>query len=82
MCVSEIRVKQIRVNQGFSVFKNWCYQKMSVKKKCAPKLILFNEKKNWKDSDNFWHRKFTLKVKILQFLTTFTQLNTRSKIFL
>ena len=34
-------------------------------KKCAPKLILFNEKKIWKNSNNFWHRKFTLKVKRL-----------------
>ena len=34
-------------------------------KKCAPKLIFFNEKKIEKDSDNFWHRKLTLKVKRL-----------------
>ena len=34
-------------------------------KKCAPKLIFFNEKKIEKDSDNFWHRKSTLKVKRL-----------------
>ena len=32
-------------------------------KKHAPKLIFFNEKKNEKDSDNFWHRKLTLKVR-------------------
>ena len=32
-------------------------------KKCAPKLIFFNEKKKIeKDSDNFWYRKLTLKV--------------------
>ena len=31
-------------------------------KKCAHKLILFNEKKIEKDSDNFWYRKLTLKV--------------------
>ena len=31
-------------------------------KKCAPKLIFFNEKKIEKDSDNFWYRKLTLKV--------------------
>ena len=35
------------------------------KKKCAPKLIFFNEKKIEKDSDNFWYRKLTLKVKRL-----------------
>ena len=34
-------------------------------KKCAPKLIFFNEKKNEKDSDNFWYKKLTLKVKRL-----------------
>ena len=32
-------------------------------KRCAPKLIFFNEKKIEKDSDNFWYRKLTLKVK-------------------
>ena len=31
-------------------------------KKCAPKLIFFNEKKIEKDSDNFWCTKLTLKV--------------------
>ena len=34
-------------------------------KKYAPKLIFFNEKKIEKDSDNFWYRKLTLKVKRL-----------------
>ena len=35
-------------------------------KKCAPKLIFFNEKKKIeKDLDNFWSRKLTLKVKRL-----------------
>ena len=38
-------------------------------KKCAPKLVFFNEKKIEKDSDNFWHRKLTLKVKFWHFLT-------------
>ena len=32
-------------------------------KEHAPKLIFFNEKKIEKDSDNFWHRKLTLKVR-------------------
>ena len=32
-------------------------------KKHAPKLISFDEKKIEKDSDNFWHTKFTLKVR-------------------
>ena len=34
-------------------------------KKCAPKLIFFNEKKIEKDSDDFWYRKLTFKVKRL-----------------
>ena len=51
-------------------------------KKCAPKLILFNENVFWKDLDNFCHRKLTLKIKILQLLTMFTQLNARPKFFL
>ena len=50
-------------------------------KKCASKIIFFNEKKFQKDLDNFWHRKSTWKVRILPFLTTFTQLNTRLKNF-
>ena len=31
--------------------------------------MFFNEKKNEKDSDDFWHRKLTLKVKFWDFLT-------------
>ena len=38
-------------------------------KKCAPKLIFFNEKKIEKDSDDFWSRKFTLNVRFWHFLT-------------
>ena len=37
-------------------------------KKCAPKLIFFNEKKIEKDCDDFWHGKLTLKVKFWHFL--------------
>ena len=37
-------------------------------KKCAPILIFFHEK-NEKDSDDFRHRKVTLKVKLRNFLT-------------
>ena len=39
-------------------------------KKCAPKLIFFNEKKIEKDWDNFWHRKLTLKDRNWQFSIT------------
>ena len=37
-------------------------------KKCAPKLITFNEK-NEKDYDDFLNRKLTLKFKLRLFLT-------------
>ena len=36
-------------------------------KKFAPELVLFDEKKIKKDSDDFWHRKLT--SQILDFLT-------------
>ena len=39
-------------------------------------------KKIWKDSDDFWHRKLTLKVRILLILPTFTQVILRLKNFL
>ena len=32
-------------------------------KKCGPKLIFVNEKKNLKGLNDFWHRKLTLKVR-------------------
>jgi hypothetical protein len=38
-------------------------------------------KKN-RNLDNFWHRKLTLKVRILPFLTTFTQLTASLNFFL
>ena len=38
-------------------------------KKCAPKLVFFNEKKIEKDYDDFWHWKLTFKVEFLHFLT-------------
>ena len=38
-------------------------------KKCAAKLVFFNNKKNEKDSDDFLNRKLTSKVKFWRFLT-------------
>ena len=38
-------------------------------KKCAPKFVFFNEKIIQKDSDDFWRRKLTLKVRFQHFLT-------------
>ena len=37
-------------------------------KKCDPKLVFFNEKKNWERFRWFWSRKLTLKVKFWRFL--------------
>ena len=51
-------------------------------KKCAPKIIFFDENVDYKHSDIFWRRKLTLKVRILPFLTTFAQLSARLKNFL
>ena len=47
--------------------------------------MFYNKKWKWKnekDLDHFWHRELTLKVRILPFLTTFTQLTARLKNFL
>ena len=46
---------------------------------CAPEMVFFNEKFFYKDWDNFWHTKLTLKVRILPFLTAFTQVTARLK---
>ena len=35
-------------------FNSWIFQKMSITKNVAPKLIFYNEKKNYKVWDNFW----------------------------
>ena len=43
-------------------FKNWSQQKMLFYKKGAPKLIFFDEFFFFFYSNDFWHRKFTLKV--------------------
>ena len=47
-------------------------------KKGALKLIFINEKFFLKDSDDFWHRKFTLKVQNWHFLTNCPQMETQN----
>ena len=47
-------------------------------KKCAPKIIFFNEFFFQKDSDDFWHRKFTLKVQKWYFLKNCHQMETQN----
>ena len=51
--------------------------KMLMTKK-APKLIFFNEKKNEKISEDFRHRKFTLKVKLRHFVTSLHYTNSKN----
>ena len=53
------------------MFKKLKLSKKTFYKKCAPKLIVLNEKKNpEKFHINFWHRNLTLNVRFLHFLTT------------
>ena len=46
------------------------FSKIVNSNKDNPKLIFFNEKKIENDSNNFWHRKLTLKVRNWQFSIT------------
>ena len=50
-------------------FKNWFYQKMSITTNVLLNWYSSMKKKIQKDSDDFWHRKLTLKVKFWYFLT-------------
>ena len=43
--------------------------KISKNKKCAPRLIFFYENFFYKDSDDFWLWKLTLKIRFWHFLT-------------
>ena len=52
-------------------FSNKVILKIDFIKKCALKLVFFNEKKTEKDSDNFWNRKLTLKVEFWSNFGTF-----------
>ena len=55
-------------------FENWSIglllPNIVTDKKCAPKYVLFNEKKNQKDLDDLWHTKFPLKVQFWHFGTS------------
>jgi hypothetical protein len=54
-------------NFSNKVFLHLKLSKNHLNKKCAPNQLSFKEKKIQKDSDEFWHRKFTLKVQFLHF---------------
>ena len=47
------------------MLQKWHLTKSVINESCAPNFIFFNEKKNWNDSDDYWHRKLTLKVRFL-----------------
>ena len=74
---------QVTVRQKLGVilvikwFKNWSQQKMLFTKKVRlnwySSLIFFH-----KDSDDFWYRKFTLKVQNWHFLTNRHQMKTQN----
>ena len=51
-------------------FKNWSFQKMSITNNVPLNWYSSMKKKIEKDSDNFWHRKLTLKVRNWQFSIT------------
>ena len=61
---SHRKISMILVNK---VLWKWKFSKNVTNKNHAPKLIFFNEKKIEKDSDNFWRRKLTLKVRNCHF---------------
>ena len=61
-----------KVIQNSKLWKNF------INEKCSPKLIFFNEQKLERDSNDFWHRKFTLKVQNWHFLTNFLQMETQN----
>ena len=81
----------VKKSQIFRNFRNksrsiLMLHKISKNKKCAPKLILFNEKIFWNDSDDFWWWKLTLKIRFWHFLTAIfghlTSLMNKSNAFL
>ena len=61
-------------------FKNWFYQKMSITTNVLLNWYSSMKKKIQKDSDDFWHRKLTLKVKFWRFLTARHQSKTQNSI--
>ena len=54
---------------GIILVINWLYQKMSITKNVLLNWYSPMKKKIEKDSDDCWHRKLTLKVKLWYFLT-------------
>ena len=71
-------MSKIRYHFGKEWFKNWSFQKYFINKNCFLKWYTLI-KKNQADSEKILHWKLTLKVRIYQLLTTFTQLTARLK---
>ena len=72
---------KLLIKKKIKPFKNWCYQKMSITKNVLLNYNSWMKKKIDKDSDNFWHRKLTLKVKFWHFLTPSHNTNFQNSIF-
>ena len=64
------------------VFSNQSYQNMTIIKVALLFKYSSTKKKNEKDSVNFWHRKMTLKVRIVLFSTFNSETTDRPKIVL
>ena len=78
-CFESQKLGILLENKAHLKSKLWKY----ANNKCwAPFFIFFNEKKNQKDSVDFWHRKITLKIRIALFLTFKTKKNHRPSIFI
>ena len=77
-----MRRQKLNIILGNKVVEKWKFSKNINNKKCNLKIRFLTEICFLKDSYNFWHRKLTLKVRILSFLTTFTQLTARFENFL
>ena len=59
------KCQKLEVILGTKVVQFWSYQKMSITKNVLLNWYSSMKKKIEKDSDNFWYRKLTLKVKRL-----------------
>ena len=79
LCLHPVTVRQ-KMGRHFSnkVVLKLKSAKNAFYKKGVLKFTFFNEKKIQKDSDDFWHRKFTLKVQNRHFLTNCQRMETQN----
>ena len=60
------------------VHQKWHLTKSGINESFAPNFKFFNEKKNWNDSDDFWHRKLTLKTQKSPIWSTWRYVNSQN----